>query len=313
MGDVTHIVVTGATGFLGRQIVRQGLAAGHRLTAISRKAPDTDLGCKHLPMNLAKVDRGELMQQIAGADAIIHAAGEMSSDLAVHARSTLPATRTICKVAEKLDLHLVHVSSIAIYDYLAVGEGEFVTEATRAETKPETRDGYVAAKLDQEHLVASFCPSASVLRVGALFGPGRVWNAHLGTRIGPALIRLAPNGQIPLCHVTRAAAAALQAATRKISGAVNVVDADLPDRIRFLDAFEKSGWPRIIIPFPWQAMDRISGALGFWKSRPGLLRRPVLHARIKPVGFDSSLLSASFPDLPNMQFESAMREALKHG
>lgn len=312
MGAVNHIAVTGAGGFLGREIVRTALAQGLQVTAILRRAPDADLGCEVVICDLAKTSAEALGAQLKGVQAIIHAAGEMSSDAALHARSTLPATQVICEVAAALGAHLVHVSSISIYDYQSVPEGGFVTEDTAVEACPEQRDGYVAAKLTQEALVAGICPDASVLRVGALLGPGRVWNAHLGIGLGPALLRLSARGQVPICHVRTGAQVAVQAATAGKSGAVNVLEHDLPTRTRFIEAHAKSGWPRLVVPVPWQIIGALGAALRPWSARPGLLRAPVLHARMKPLGYDTARLEAEFV-LPKRSFEWLMKEALRDG
>jgi len=311
MGAVEHIVVTGARGFLGRTIVRRALAQGHQVTAIMRTAPESDPGCTVLVHDLAQIEPDDLAGKLQGATAIIHAAGEMTSDSARHARSTLPATRVVAKAAQTLGAHLVHISSISVYDYRAIDEGGFVSETSPIEPDPQTRDGYVAAKIDQEALIGTHCPDATVLRVGALYGAGRVWNAHLGPTLGPVLLRLSARGQIPLSHVDTCAAIAVQAASLRKSGAINVTDLDLPTRTRFLSAVTKSGWPKLIVPLPWKALLTLGGLLAPWRGRPGLLRAGVLHARIKPVGFDTTRLERSF-DVPPRSFEGQMKEALSH-
>ena len=311
MGAVTprHIVVTGAAGFLGRAIVHAAIARGHQVTEIVR-SPSTNAIVQDLA-HAAACDT--LAKQINEADAIIHAASEMSGDWSLHQRSSMPATVTACALAQRLNAHLVHISSIAIYDYEALLAGETLRETSALETNPQQRDGYVRAKLAQEDIIADKLPNAaSVLRVGAIFGKSRVMNAHLGIGLGPLLLRLASGGQIPLAHVGMVAQVAVRAAESKAVGAVNVLDSDLPDRVRFISCLSESGWPKLVIPVPWQIFDTLGRLLSFWKSRPGLLHRKTLHARMKPIAYDNALMCAQFGPLEMPSFETLMTRAMRN-
>ncbi|WP_085307646.1 NAD-dependent epimerase/dehydratase family protein [Planktotalea arctica] len=308
MGKVSaqHFVVTGAAGYLGRAIVRVAQTRGHRVTQVVRS------GASGIAQDLAENGAAKaLLEQIKSADSVIHAASEMSDDWTLHKRSSLPAARSVCALAEGLGAHLVHVSSIVIYDFAALKVGAIVDENSPIETAPEQRDGYVRAKLTQEEIITNARPDASVLRVGAIYGAGRITNAHLGIGLGPILLRLAAHGQVPLVHVELAAQIAVSAAEKKVRGAVNVLDSDLPDRIRFISALSASGWPKLVIPCPWQIFVGPGTLLGFWKRRPGLLRRRVLHARMKPLGYDNTLMRAQFDEVKMPAFEVLINRAMR--
>ena len=64
-----HIGITGASGFLGRQIVQNALTRGHRVTAFSRRAGVPVPGCESVRLFGPGVD-------LNGIEAIIHLAGE---------------------------------------------------------------------------------------------------------------------------------------------------------------------------------------------------------------------------------------------
>jgi len=64
-----HIGITGASGFLGRHIVQDALARGHRVTPFSRRAREPFPGCESARSFGPEVD-------LSGIEGIIHLAGE---------------------------------------------------------------------------------------------------------------------------------------------------------------------------------------------------------------------------------------------
>jgi uncharacterized protein (TIGR01777 family) len=64
-----HIGITGASGFVGRQTVREALARGHRVTPFSRKSGSSFSGCEPTRFFGQELD-------LNGIEAIIHLAGE---------------------------------------------------------------------------------------------------------------------------------------------------------------------------------------------------------------------------------------------
>lgn len=78
---VMHIVVTGATGFIGRPLVRKLVAAGHAVTALTR---DVTAARRVLPARCACVAWNPAAPLdsavLRGADAVIHLAGEGVAD-----------------------------------------------------------------------------------------------------------------------------------------------------------------------------------------------------------------------------------------
>lgn len=70
-----HVVITGATGFVGRALVAELLAQGHGVTVVSRRP---DAARKALGGRVAAVgwdDRSGLAQAVAAADGVVNLAG----------------------------------------------------------------------------------------------------------------------------------------------------------------------------------------------------------------------------------------------
>lgn len=150
------------------------------------------------------------------------------------------------------------------------------------------------------------------MRIGAIFGPGRLWNGHIGVSKGPAVLRLGGGGEIPLSYVAHAAAALVLAAETQAGGVeiVNVVDEDRPDRMRYLRALKQGGWPKLVIPAPWRLFAGLGSALSYWHGRPGLLRGPVLRARMMPLRYSNARLKTRLGWTPALSFEQAMARSL---
>lgn len=294
------LVVTGAAGFLGRAVCAEAAARGHRPRGVVRRpGQGGDAVC-----DLAE---GVPPALLAGADAVIHCAGALAGDAARMERDTVAATRALMAAARAAGVPVVLAGSMAVY---AGRPGAVIDEDSPLEPEPEARDAYTRAKLAQEAVARAAGVPLRIMRLGALWGPGRLWNAHLGPRLGPVLF-LVGRGPIPLAHVSHAASALLSAAEGRWEGTevINVLDDDLPDARRFLAALPDP--PRLVLPLPFALLDRAAGLLaplGAGGRLPGLLRRPVLHARMAPRRYSTARLHA-LGWRPRLDFAQGMAEA----
>lgn len=309
-----HILLTGAGGFLGRHVAALARARGHRLRRLVRS------GEGEVTLDLATTDRAALDTALDGIDIVIHIAASMSGEPARQDRDTRMASRRLFEALGRRNRppRLVLLGSIAVHSADAALEGRVIDEDTPLEQRPETRDAYCAAKLDQETMARGAAGrrgiALTVLRPGAIYGPGQTWNAHLGPALGSLLIRLGRDGQIPLIHVENCAEAILLAAEAQASGTYNLVDDDLPDRPRFVAAHARSGWPRLVLPLSWRLMlgaarlvDPLPG------HRPGLLRPAVLRARMMPMRYSNARAKDALGWFPRIGFDEGMARALAEG
>lgn len=70
---MSRIVVFGATGGTGREVVRQGIAAGHDVTAVVRRASREFAGARTVDVDFS--DAQALNAAVAGADVVVSALG----------------------------------------------------------------------------------------------------------------------------------------------------------------------------------------------------------------------------------------------
>ncbi|MER7272903.1 NAD(P)H-binding protein [Dactylosporangium sp. NPDC000244] len=98
------LTVFGATGGIGRELIRQGRARGHELTAVSRRP--VDLGCEVVVAGFG--DAGALAAAVAGRDAVLSALGMRPAEVKARrsrepgARSTVQADGARAEVAAML-------------------------------------------------------------------------------------------------------------------------------------------------------------------------------------------------------------------
>jgi nucleoside-diphosphate-sugar epimerase len=309
------IVVTGAGGYLGRYTVAAARARGHEVRAVlrsERPVPETwqtDAKIVSLTCDLAQ---GDITQVLTGADAVIHAAASLTGDEAMHAVDTIAATERLVEAIAAADPRPQAVLASSLSVYSGLGPKRLVDEATPLESSPVRRDAYTRAKLAQEEIFRQ-AGNCWLVRLGAIYGPGRLWNGHLGPRLGPLLIRIGNGGEIPLVQVARAAEALILAAETRPNGPepVNVVDDELPDRARFLKALGAAR-PRFSLPIPYGFMVFLARLAALLPGRkPGLLRLEVLAARMRPQRYTNKRAKDRLRWQAGTGFEAAMKAALR--
>ncbi len=336
-GDARRIVVTGAAGFLGAEVVRAARAAGMTVMAVARTWPDVVDGVERADMNLSdKKAREAFARACAGASAVIHAAAGAGDD-AAHARDTVEATETVIAglLAGAPEARFVLVSSLSVCNFASMPDWSRLDETCPREPDLHLRDAYCRAKVAQEIRVIEAAQrrglQARIVRPGAIFGPGRLRTPRLGVPLGPLLLRPDPSIIVPAISVDDCARALVQAACAPIAASdvpilaepgaldiVNVVHEDPPSIADYLEILRDSGWPRRVTPAPMRLM-RLSGqavslgaafAPGIAARLPGLLRAESLEARFKPLRYSTARLRERLDFTPGRPFADQMRAAI---
>jgi nucleoside-diphosphate-sugar epimerase len=321
------VLITGAGGFIGRHCVQTALARGHKVIAVVRSAasvPDSwkDLQVEVVIADLA-VEDTQLSDTLMQADAVIHAAASLAGDEAQQLRDTVEATERLIELMGQMpraQRRLVLVSSISVYGADQLAENTQMDEHSSIENNPDQRDTYCRSKLAQEAISMDAANADKldlfIMRVGAVFGVGRLWNGHLGHALGPVLLRFGSKGEIPVSYVENCAKALVLAAETPLSGVdvINVVDDDLPDRATYINALRKSGWPRFILPVSWRILSGVGTVSNLVpsisKKLPGLLRPAVLKSRMMPLRYDNSKLKSRLNWQAELAFDAAMKRSI---
>lgn len=335
MGNVTApaiIMITGAAGFIGRHTVADARARGILVNAVVRSATSlpkswkNDDGIRIFIADMARPDSQEhLLSALQGVGAVVHLAAAMAGDRQTQKRDTLTATallvNAITQLKPKTNIRLVLAGSIAVYD---LDIKNMIDESSPTEKSPEKRDVYCQTKLEQEVLVAQNSAANDLMtinmRLGIVFGPGRLMNAFLGRGFGPVLFRFTANGPLPICYVENCAQALVLAATTnhplKQTEVINVVDDDLPNRRQYITAMSAQGWPRLVLPLPVALLRALADVLALvpalQSKLPGIMRSKVLASQTARISYSNARLKAALGWQPEWSFEQAMSRSIDH-
>ena len=210
------VLVTGATGDVGRHVTDRLLADRMAVRALCRSVPDGLPGA-------VEVVHGDLTAPetldlaVAGMDAVVHCAAHLGGggrDL--HRRVNVGGTTALLAAAQRARVgRVVHLSTLAVYGRKC--DGQFVRPADGYDPFPELRDDYAWSKIAAERWVRLYRDHGGldtvVLRPGIVYGGRRDFVARVARRgVGPLLVVLGSPGMLlPLVHVHDVAEAVLRA------------------------------------------------------------------------------------------------------
>ena len=218
---MARVLITGATGFLGAEIARRVVAAGHDVVlfrrATSSLARIADLPAAHAIGDVT--DRASLDRAMQGAALCIHAAGDTSYFLRDRARLSavnVGGVRNVVDAARAAGVRrLVHTSSVAAIGYDPGGQP--VDE--RATWNWPRHLPYMETKRDGERIAlgaASDHFEVIALNPSTVLGPG--CDEQLPRDVRARKIPAVPSGGMTICDVTDIATAHVKALTRGKSG-----------------------------------------------------------------------------------------------
>lgn len=199
------VLVTGASGFIGRRLVTRLLEDGQRVRAFVRRDPPAAWPAAQTLEVIAGdlADASCVERAVAGAAVVFHLGATMRGTAEDFDRGTIRGTQhVIDAVLKEGTANLVYVSSLSVLHAAAVGAGQVITESWPLEPMPEARGHYTRSKLAAERLVidavrtrglrAIVVRPAEVIAAGAVFpSPG------VAQRVGKMLVVLG-DGRVPV-------------------------------------------------------------------------------------------------------------------
>ena len=197
------VLVTGASGFLGRAVVRELLAGGYAVRTLQRTPSRTEGAADVLG---SVTDLEVVARAVTGVDAVVHLAAKVSlaGDAADFERVNVGGTRTLLDAAQAAGVQrVVHVSSPSVAHHgdsivgddagpadPALARGDYARTKAAAELLALARDG---AALGDGSTPES---AGSVMRVVAV-RPHLVWGPG-DTQLVARVVERARAGRLPL-------------------------------------------------------------------------------------------------------------------
>jgi nucleoside-diphosphate-sugar epimerase len=329
------LLITGASGFLGRHLVAQAVLNGHDVRAQVRPASNIkNLGWEDHPcVEIVRADlrsKADLDDIVRGVDAVISNAACKAGDFYTQFAGTVITTENLLQAMANADVkRLVSISTFSVYGFLKMRDGELLHETSPLDYNPIDRDEYAQTKLVQEELVHEFTSEhhgkVTIIRPGVIYGQDNLWTARIGMELGPDRCLLVGGRTIlPITYVENCAQAVILSAEKDeaIGQTYNIVDDDLPTHRQYLTALNKHRTPQMkSLPMPWLVMRYLAAlALGVNKMLlgrrakvPSILRPAALHARCKPATYTNKRIKDTLGWSPKYTLEDAMKRSIAKG
>lgn len=227
------MIVTGATGFIGRRLVAALQKANAEVTALVRSTRSaTALRSAGIGVEICKLESGAALQRaMSGQDIVFH----FAYDVRASGTDNLAAFDALLEASKRADVsRFIHASSIVVYDDWPAGLFDEASAASSA-----GGGDYRQAKIAMEQRLLDGDLPAAILRPTIVYGPGSsLWVEGLRAQLrqGPVVLP-DPVGTCPAVYVDDVVNGALAAAMVPDLGQERFVLTG-PDQPTWQDYFE---------------------------------------------------------------------------
>ncbi len=273
------VLVTGATGFLGRALVLQLAGEGARVRALyrtERKRERIEGLAGVEPVAGELTDTGRMREVCAGCRSVIHAAAALAGPPELQQEVNVAGSAGLVEAAAATGVRrLVHVSSVAVYGFrpgavLAEARGPDPARYTYSRTKAEAERAVRAA-------AARTGLEVAIVRPGMIYGPrARTWTGRFfrWARRRPLVLPGGGTGTIPYIHVDDVVELSLLCALHSAAAGetFNVVMDPPPTLRQVLKAWADLAGNRWTISLPAPLLYLVAG-LAAGMARPGSVLR----------------------------------------
>ncbi|MET9336496.1 sugar nucleotide-binding protein [Nonomuraea sp. NPDC003804] len=212
-------LIVGGSGFLGRELVRQCLLAGHEVAATYLTRPGETAGLEWLPLDVRRREDVDVLIGAFRPEAVINAAFRQTDWT-----TTAIGAANVALAVSREGGRLVHVSSDAVFSGAAIRYDETCV--------PDPISPYGAAKAAAETAVNAIVPAAVTARTSLIIGDGDSSHEALVHALATGRSKGALFTDDVRCPVHKAdlAAALLELAASEYRGVHHVAGADAVSR-----------------------------------------------------------------------------------
>jgi nucleoside-diphosphate-sugar epimerase len=281
--STSWFLLTGATGFLGRRVLRRLADLGIAVRALVRPGTPPDVfgalleefpnaHVEAFPASFS--DQPAVRRALAGVRTVLHVAASKTGSAAAQVANTVIGSGQLYQASTEARVQrFVLVSSFGVMGASNLQRGAVVDERTPLDPHPEWRDPYSFAKHRQEQLAwthrqASALPLV-VVRPGVIFGPGQnILSGRVGLSCFGVFLHLGGDNIIPLTYVDNCADAVIQAGlVAGVEGEIFcVVDDALPTSRQLLHRYRREIKAIGYVPVPFPVLRQLA-RVNAWYSR----------------------------------------------
>lgn len=268
-----HILIFGASGFIGGRLAQAARAAGLRVTCVQR-SPGADAAC-----DISDRQQVERLLAAARPGAVFNLAAQANIDRAEIERQAaysvnVTGAANVAAACAALGLRLVHYSTDAVFDGTRI--------PIREDDPPSPLNYYGCTKSAGDARVSQACPSAVILRVSLALGfpAAPHTNSFLGmlrARWAEGVPVYAPEDEIRTpVDILTLCAASLELIDNPASGVFNIGSTTSIDRYGLTTRLaERMGCPAALVipggvPLPGRAPRHRVGILDVSKIQAAL-------------------------------------------
>jgi predicted dehydrogenase len=300
-----RVLVTGANGFVGLQVIKALLKEGYFVRAMIRPTSSADrLKQLQVEVFLGDVRRlDDVLEAADGMQVVIHLAAGMKGSPEFIVDTCVRGTKNVAEAALSRGVkRVIYMSSFSVYDLAKLRDGDDITETSPLEEQPENRGAYSVGKRRAEDVALSHLSSATtpwtILRPPVIVGHRHDIFSPVGSKVGNTLVCLgSPRKRLPLVHVEDVAAAVPQLLqNKKTEGQVYILSH--PHTITVRDYVEsgirQNGYQDLRAIYVPYFVARLGGLMAavlkkLTKLGPTINRRRLLSF-YRDVGVNSTLL-----------------------
>jgi UDP-glucose 4-epimerase len=320
---VKRALVTGASGFIGRHLVRRLVQEGYQVRVLVRSTRFRSATSHVVETMEGDIrDTTKVKEATAGVDTIFHLAGrthalsELSDDDATYHAVNVEGTRNVLEGAVAGGVQgIVFASSVKVF-------GEESQECLDETAAPRPASGYGRSKLEAEELVQAYAKTTGLqgvsLRLPLVYGTGNPGNIYrmvwaIDHHVFPPFPDV-PNRR-SLVHAANAVEAALLVASRVTKSPSYIVTDRRPYSTRELYEMICRGLGRRLprLKMPLGAFTAL-GYLGDVAGRVTKHRLPIDSASLKKLTgsawYSSEKISRELGYDPALDFEGALPELI---
>ena len=159
---MNNVLVLGASGLLGRSLVRYLKTNGHKVGALSRSLIKNDIGVRAYNVDVLIYE--DLEPIVAQYDTVINCIGQITSPISECVILNTKGIQNIIDAVKKNKNYLIHISTVSVYGSLFEAKEDTLVN-------PESI--YGALKYSCECQISYGLTNYSILRVCNLYGRGQ--------------------------------------------------------------------------------------------------------------------------------------------